>query len=56
MDLAELRDRMSVVFHDHMCYELNATESIAAGDLGRAAHGTVVIRSDRLPLSPGNVC
>jgi len=33
MDIARLRDRMSVVFQDFMSYELTAAENIAVGDL-----------------------
>lgn len=33
MDLAGLRDRISVVFQDYMSYELSARENIAVGDL-----------------------
>jgi ATP-binding cassette subfamily B protein len=36
MDLADLRDRLSVVFQDFMSYELSASENIAVGDLSRA--------------------
>jgi ATP-binding cassette subfamily B protein len=36
MDLAALRDRISVVFQDYMSYELSARENIAVGDLTRA--------------------
>jgi ATP-binding cassette, subfamily B, bacterial len=32
----QLRDRMSVVFQDFMCYELSAWDNIAIGDLGAA--------------------
>jgi ATP-binding cassette subfamily B protein len=35
LDLAALRDRMSVMFQDFMAYELSAAENIAVGDLGR---------------------
>jgi ATP-binding cassette subfamily B protein len=35
LDLAALRDRMSVMFQDFMSYELSAAENIAVGDLGR---------------------
>ena len=38
MDLAGLRDRISVVFQDYMAYELSAAENIAVGDLARAQH------------------
>jgi ATP-binding cassette, subfamily B, bacterial len=37
LDLAGLRDRISVVFQDFMTYELSAAENIAVGDLERAA-------------------
>jgi ATP-binding cassette subfamily B protein len=33
MDVAGLRDRISVVFQDYMAYELSARENIAVGDL-----------------------
>jgi ATP-binding cassette, subfamily B, bacterial len=36
MDLAGLRDRISVVFQDYMCYELSARDNIAVGDLAQA--------------------
>ena len=36
MDLAGLRDRISVVFQDYMSYELSARENIAVGDLSLA--------------------
>lgn len=36
IDLAGLRDRMSVVFQDYMTYELSARDNIAIGDLSRA--------------------
>jgi ATP-binding cassette subfamily B protein len=34
VDVAELRRRLSVVFQDHMNYELTAAENIAVGDIG----------------------
>jgi ATP-binding cassette, subfamily B, bacterial len=34
IDIDDLRDRISVVFQDYMCYELSATDNIALGDLG----------------------
>jgi len=34
---AELRDRISAVFQDYMCYELTAAENIALGDLSIAS-------------------
>jgi ATP-binding cassette, subfamily B, bacterial len=37
MDLAGLRDRVSVVFQDYMAYELTAADNIAVGDLAIAA-------------------
>lgn len=37
MDLAALRERISVVFQDYMTYELTAAENIAVGDLRLAA-------------------
>jgi ATP-binding cassette, subfamily B, bacterial len=37
LDPAALRDRISAVFQDYMCYELTARENIAVGDLSLAA-------------------
>ncbi len=36
-DPAELRDRLSVVFQDYMCYDLTARENIGIGDLAAMA-------------------
>jgi ATP-binding cassette, subfamily B, bacterial len=42
LDLAGLRDRISVVFQDFMNYDLSATENIAVGDLRLAGDGDQV--------------
>jgi ATP-binding cassette, subfamily B, bacterial len=42
LDLAGLRDRMSVVFQDYMTYELSAEENIAVGDLRLAGDDTAI--------------
>jgi ATP-binding cassette subfamily B protein len=42
MDLAALRERISVVFQDYMTYELSARENIAVGDLALAGDDELV--------------
>jgi ATP-binding cassette, subfamily B, bacterial len=44
----QLRDRMSVVFQDYMCYELSAWDNIAIGDLGAAEDSARVTTAARL--------
>ena len=44
----QLRDRMSVVFQDYMCYELSAWDNIAIGDLGAAEDSARVTAAARL--------
>lgn len=44
----QLRDRMSVVFQDYMCYELSARDNIAAGDLTAATDSERVTEAARL--------
>jgi len=48
MDIDHLRDRMSVVFQDYMCYELSAWDNIAVGDLGAAQDNARVTEAARL--------
>lgn len=38
LPVVELRRRISVVFQDHMAYELSAADNIALGDVSRPAH------------------
>lgn len=48
IDIDDLRDRMSVVFQDYMCYELSARDNIAVGDLGAAQDTAQVTEAARL--------
>jgi ATP-binding cassette subfamily B protein len=48
IDVEHLRDRLSVVFQDYMCYELSAWDNIAVGDLGAAEDSGRVTEAARL--------
>jgi ATP-binding cassette subfamily B protein len=45
LDLASLRDRISVVFQDFMAYELSAADNIAVGDLKQEASHEALARA-----------
>ena len=50
-DVAELRDRVSVVFQDYMCYDLSASDNIGLGDLARRGeHGEIVSAANQAGL------
>lgn len=47
LDVASLRDRISVVFQDFMSYELSVADNIAVGDLTQAADGKALVAAAR---------
>lgn len=47
LNIADLRDRISAVFQDYMCYELSAKENIAVGDLRQATDEQVTAAAQR---------